>query len=629
MSRNLNNMPKSKRKDVPPVRGRGHGPNRGRGFEKPKDFKNTLHRLLKYFSSFKAVLIIITISVVLITILGLSTNVIVTKVIYESFGKYVNNGWDIEPSKAKFWAGFASLGAILLLNLAFNLISNLLTNILAVKFVRKMRTDLFAQIVRLPIRYTDTHEHGDLMSRMTNDVANVSDTISSSLPSIVQGAIQIIGSLSIMLFFSPLLTLVCFITLLLTLIISKIISKTIHPLFKKQQVLLGNLNTQTEEMVSGIKTVAAYNHQDEAIEEFNMYSDQLMKTSNKANIISTSMGPIMNTIGNINNFLICFFGAFFVVKGIGGSIIGQPLVATTLVTFIMVSKQFSQPIAQIADMYASILSAVSGAERVFEVLDADIEDFSSKKELGEIDGTIDFDHIKFGYNEDKIVIKDFTLDVRAGHKIALVGATGSGKTTIVNLLMRFYDINSGKISVDDTDIMDVSKKELRKNIGIVLQDAVLFEDTIENNIKYGREDATDEDVQRAIDMANCRKFIDRLPHKDQTVLTEGATNISQGQRQLLTIARAILADPKILILDEATSSVDTRTEKKIQDAMVNLMENRTSIIIAHRLSTIQDADLIVVMDQGQVVEMGNHESLIKKDGVYNKLYQTQFKGLSI
>ena len=485
-------------------------------------------------------------------------------------------------------------------------------------------------MVRLPIGYTDTHAHGDLMSRMTNDVDNISNTVSSTIGSLISGILTILGCLGMMIYYSPLLTLVSLSSLVLTLIVTGAMSKMMKPLFKKQQELLGNLNTQTEEMVSGIKTVTAYNHQSIAMQDFNQYSDNYCKVGLKAQIISGSMGPMMNFIGNFGYFLVCFCGALFAVKGIGKTLWGAPLDVSIIVLFLTTSKQFTRPINEIAQLYSQILTALSGAERVFEVLDEATEDFSGEVSLdmNHIKGDIDFEHVAFGYVKEKPVLKDFTVDVYSGHKIALVGATGSGKTTIVNLLMRFYDIDRGTIRIDGIDIAKISKKELRDNIAIVLQDAVLFEDTIENNVKYGKENATTEEVMRAIEMANCVKFIKRLPEQEKTMLSEGGTNLSQGQRQLLTIARAILADPKILILDEATSSVDTRTEKKIQDAMVKLMENRTSIIIAHRLSTIQDADLIVVLDQGVVVEMGNHQELIQHQGVYHRLYQTQFSGLN-
>ena len=494
---------------------------------------------------------------------------------------------------------------------------------------RKMRNDLFARIVKFPIKYTDTHPHGDIMSRMTNDIDNISMAVSSSITSLVSGILTIIGCLCIMIVYSPLLTAVAMITLVLSISFTALMSKFMRPLFVKQSRILGMLNAQTEEMVTGCKTVIAYNHQSIAEEEFNDYSNELCHTAIKAQIWGGSMGPIMNFVGNFGYFLICIFGALFVTKGIGNGLFGEALSVSVVISFLTLNKQFTRPINEIAHLYSSILTAMAGAERVFTMMNEEVEDFTGTVEFDstKTTGYIDFRHVGFSYVPGKPVLKDFNIDMYSGHKIALVGATGSGKTTIVNLLLRFYDIDSGQILIDGKDIKDMSKKDLRDCISIVLQDAVLFGDTVENNVKYGKTDATQEEFEEALKMANCYKFVQRLPQKEKTILSEGATNISQGQRQLLTIARAILANPKILILDEATSSVDTRTEKKIQDALLKLMENRTSIIIAHRLSTIQDADLILVLDQGVIVEMGNHEELLQKQGVYNRLYQTQFAGL--
>lgn len=599
--------------------------------EKPQNTKKVLSRLIQYISSFKILFIVLLLVIVVLTLSTLSSNIVVKKIV-ETLGKYSleTNKWILAPDFNQFILFVSILAALYVIHCLCQYFSTLIGAYLAIKTTRKLRNDLFSTIVRLPIGYTDTHAHGDLMSRMTNDVDNISNTVSSTIGSLISGVLTILGCLCMMIYYSPLLTLVSLSSLVLTLIVTGVMSKMMKPLFKKQQELLGNLNTQTEEMVSGIKTVTAYNHQAIAMKDFNQYSDTYCKVGLKAQIISGSMGPVMNFIGNFGYFLVCFCGALFAVKGIGRTLFGAPLDVSIIVLFLTTSKQFTRPINEIAQLYSQILTALSGAERVFEVLDETTEDFSGEVSLdmNHIKGDIDFEHIAFGYVKDKPVLKDFTVDVYSGHKIALVGATGSGKTTIVNLLMRFYDLDSGTIRIDGIDIAKISKKELRDNIAIVLQDAVLFEDTIENNVKYGKDNATTEEVMRAIEMANCAKFIKRLPEQEKTMLSEGGTNLSQGQRQLLTIARAILADPKILILDEATSSVDTRTEKKIQDAMVKLMENRTSIIIAHRLSTIQDADLIVVLDQGVVVEMGNHDELIRQQGVYNRLYQTQFSGLN-
>lgn len=632
-------MANDKRVEVRPTMGPGPGGRQPggaggrfmRATEKPKNTKKVLGRLIKYIGKFKVLFIFLFVVVILTTFATLGSNLVI-KDIVSSLGSFSKdeNIWLQAPNETLFYKSVVILIILYIVHCICQYFTTLIGALLAIKTTRKLRNDLFAKMVKLPISYTDTHAHGDLMSRMTNDVDNISNTVSSTIGSLISGILTIIGCFCMMIYYSPLLTLVSMISLVLTLIVTALMSKIMRPLFTKQQELLGNLNTQTEEMVTGIKTVSAYNHQDIAMNEFNHFSDGYCKVGLKAQIISGSMGPMMNFIGNFGYFLVCLFGAMFAIKGIGKTLLGNPIDISIIALFLTTSKQFTRPINEIAQLYSQILTALSGAERVFEVLDEKTEDFSGEVSLSldNIVGDIQFDHVAFGYTKEKQVLKDFSVDVRSGHKIALVGATGSGKTTIVNLLMRFYDIDSGTIKIDGVDIAKVSKKELRDSIAIVLQDAVLFEDTIENNIKYGKDNATDEEVQHAIEMANCAKFIKRLPQQEKTMLSEGGANISQGQRQLLTIARAILANPKILILDEATSSVDTRTEKKIQDAMVKLMENRTSIIIAHRLSTIQDADLIVVLDNGVVVEMGNHQELLAHKGVYNRLYQTQFSGLN-
>ena len=599
--------------------------------EKPKNTKQTIKQLLKYISFSKTLLILLVTFTILSTACTLSTNLVMEKVI-ASLGVYDVDlsKWTTLPDAASFKNCILLLGSIYILYCTLQYVSSLVGSYLAVGMTKKMRNDLFKKIVKFPIKYTDTHPHGDIMSRMTNDVDNIANAVSQSITSLVSGILTIIGCLTIMVIYSPLLTLVSLITLGLSMTLTFLMSKFMGPLFTKQQSILGLLNSQTEEMVTGCKTVIAYNHQDTAKKEFDDFSNKLRTTGIKAQIWGGSMGPIMNFVGNIGYFLVCFFGALFVVKGLGHTIYGAPLTISIVIMFTTTSKQFTRPINEIAHLYSSIITALAGAERVFNTMNEKTEEFTGKVEFDptKTDGTINFEHVNFSYVEGKPVLKDFSVDVKKGHKIALVGATGSGKTTIVNLLLRFYDIDSGAIKVDGININDISKKDLRDCISIVLQDAVLFSDTIENNVKYGKENASKEEIEEALKMANCYKFVNRLPLKEKTMLNEGATNLSQGQRQLLTIARAILANPKILILDEATSSVDTRTEKKIQDALVKLMENRTSIIIAHRLSTIQDADFIVVLDQGRVVEMGNHEELIAHKGVYEKLYQTQYQGLN-
>jgi len=609
-----------------------NGNGRHRGIlptEKPKDMGKTLKRILRYIGSFKTQLILIVIFGLIYTVCSLSANVFIKGVV-NSFGELNNGIFTKDPNHDDFIKNIISLGVAYLGYIIFLLFTRLASCSLTVKVTRKLRDDMFSRIVKLPIKYTDTHKHGDIMSRVVNDVSDISDAISNGLVSIITGLVTIIGCLGIMLYYSPLLTLVSLFVMGLTLTFSLLISKSMAPLRRTQSATLGKLNSDAEEMITGSKTVKAYNRQEYAIKAFNEKSDELARVGCKANIIGGSMGPCMNFVGNLGYFLVCIIGSLLAINGIGG-FLGGALNAGIVVMFLTTVKQFNRPINEIAELFSQFVAALAGAERVFEIMDEEEENFEGKIPFdgSKIRGIIDFNHIGFAYVEDKPVLNDFNVDVKSGHKIALVGATGSGKTTIVNLLLRFYDINTGKITIDGVDIADISKKDLRSCISIVLQDPVLFNDTVENNIKYGREDASDEDVDKALEFANCSKMVARLPEGKKTILTEGASNISQGQRQLLTIARAVLANPKILILDEATSSVDTRTEKKIQDAMVKLMKNRTSIIIAHRLSTIADADLIVVLDKGKVVEMGNQDELIKKDGVYNKLYQAQFSGREI
>ena len=629
----MNSNNKNEKKNQQVQVGRGGGP---RGFarpkEKPQNAKATLKRLIKYISSSKVLLITLLFVVVFFTLANVFTNVAIKNVV-ATLGIYNSETklFTIDPDIDEFYKWTLILCILHVLYCVLQYFSSLLGAYLSVKTVRKLRNDLFKKIVKLPIAYVDTHRHGDIMSRMTNDVDNIANAVSQSITSLISGILTLLGCLAIMIYYSPLLTLVSMVVLVLTLIVTGFMSKHMGPLFAKQQGILGNLNSQTEEMVSSYKTVIAYNYQEKANEKFRQASKEYTKVGMRAQFIGGSMGPVMNFIGNVGYFLVCLMGAIFIYYGMGKTLLGAALDASIVIMFLSTTKQFTRPITEIAQLYSSLLTALAGAERVFAVLDEQEEDFSKKEDfdLETIKGDIDFRHIAFGYTPEKQVLKDFNVDVYSGHKIALVGATGSGKTTIVNLLLRFYDIDSGEIYIDDHNIFNISKKDLRSAISIVLQDPVLFSDTIENNVRYGRSDATDEEVDQALEFANCTSFVSKLENGKKTMLTEGATNISQGQRQLLTIARAILANPKILILDEATSSVDTRTEKHIQDAMVNLMKNRTSLIIAHRLSTIQDADLIVVIDGGVVIEMGNHDELIAHQGKYYSLYMTQFAGKEI
>lgn len=489
---------------------------------------------------------------------------------------------------------------------------------LSQNIVRQMRHDLFEKIDHLSIGYLDTHSNGDIMSRMTNDVENVSSTISQSLGSLVSGLLTIAGTVTIMFLYCWQLTLITMISVILTVLVTKKMSAVMRRVYRKRSSILGKLNGHSEEMITGYKSITAYNKQQDVIDEFCQTSEQLKKVSIQAEILGGSMGPVMNCISNISFVIVAAFGGYFAYTGL--------ITIGTVSAFIIYAKQFSRPINEIAQLYGTIQTAIAGAERVFILLEQPDEDDSGEKELMEMKGRISFKNVEFSYEPGKKVLHDFSLEVEPGQKIALVGATGSGKTTVVNLLMRFYPVDGGRILVDGTNIMDLKRSFLRKNIAIVLQDTVLFSNTIENNIKYAKLDAADEEMEAAAQMSNIQRYIERQPKKYATFLKRAGAGLSQGQRQLIAIARAVLADPKILILDEATSSVDTRTEKKIQDAMVKLMKNRTSLIIAHRLSTICDADKIVVMDQGRVVEIGNHEQLLEKKGKYYELYMTQFAG---
>lgn len=500
------------------------------------------------------------------------------------------------------------------------LLQNLFSGKISQRIVKRMREELFGKIVDLPVRYLDTHSHGDVMSRMTNDIENISTTVSQSLPSLFSGILTIIGTVAIMLWYCWQLALLSLATVILTLLATRILSGKVRKFSRKRQQLLGQLNGTVEEMISGYHTVVAYNHQDITTEEFCKTADSLTKAGIKTDIFSGVMGPVMNCIGNIGFVIIAAFGGYFSVHGL--------ISVGVISAFIVYAKQFSRPINEIAQIYGQLQTAIAGAERVFTVLDEADEDKTGEELTEEQNTTITFQSVRFSYEPGHPVIDNFTLTVPSGRKVALVGATGSGKTTIVNLLMRFYDIDSGEIFINNQNIRNLSRDNLRKNAAIVLQDTVLFSDTIRNNLKYGNENADDEQIQKAMEMSRCEDMMQRLPQGYDTVLIGSGENISQGQRQLLAIARAFVADPKILILDEATSNVDTRTEKAIQDAMQRVMKNRTSIVIAHRLSTIRDSDLIVVMDHGKIVESGSHDELLAKKGKYYELYMTQYAGFA-
>lgn len=589
--------------------------------EKPQNTKETLKKLIKYIGKNYILIVVLFVIMIMTTATSLISPAVQGEVI---------NCITIDDSQLRVdFDGLTNwlilMGVIFVLNCILSLVQSLVSAKLSQWTVYNLRRDLFNKIEYLPIKYTDTHKHGDLMSRMTNDVDNVSNAISSSITSLISSVLTLIGSFVMIIVYcykTPVMLLVSFCTIPLTFFLSAMLSKLMRKYFVKRQILLGNLNGQVEEMVSGFKTVMAYGKEDMAIEAFSETSEEFRRCSIKANVWGGIMGPVMNVVNNLNYLLVAAFGGYYCITG--GLLIGN------IQTILQYSRQFSMPISQIANQYATILTAIAGAERVFSILDSpsEADEGTSDITVDDIKGNIEMKAIEFSYKEGEPVLKKLDLSVKAGQKIAIVGATGSGKTTIVNLLTRFYDIDGGSITVDGVDLFDIPKKTLRSAIAIVLQDTVLFSDTIGANIRYGKLDATDEQIKEAAIMANAHRFVSRLPDGYKTELTESGSNISQGQRQLLSIARAVLADPKILILDEATSSVDTRTEMHIQEAMLHLMKGRTSLIIAHRLSTIRDADCIVVIADGKVAEAGNHDELLAAKGEYYKLYQTQFAGIA-
>ena len=594
--------------------------------EKPKDTKGTLKRLLSYIGKNKYLMLLLLGIMLVITLLNLTAPFLQGQAIDRITVSDNRLNVDIEGMVQCLIA----LGVVYLLNSCLTYFQGIFAAKLSQSTVKAMREDLFKKVTYLPIKYTDTHQHGDIMSRMTNDVENISNTVSQSIASLFSGVLTLIGCLIFMLYYSPMLTAVSMTAIVLTVIVTKNLTRFMRKYFPMQQGLLGQLNGHIEEMVSGYKTVSAFSKEDKACEQFGRISDELQRTALKAQICGGVMGPFMNVISNISFLLVAGFGAYFLIIGFNPLSLAGAMTVGTIQAFLQYVKNFTRPINEIAQQYSSIQTAIAGAERVFEIMDAESE--SNEGADGDfcvdtVQGNINFTDIDFSYVKGEKVLQDFDLWIKSGQKLAIVGATGSGKTTVVNLLMRFYDIDGGSITLDGRSIYELPKKKLRGSVGIVLQDTVIFNDTIMQNIRYGRLDATDEEVIEAAKTARVADFAEIMPDGYQTVLTENGGNLSQGQRQLIAIARTVLANPKILILDEATSSIDTRTEVHIQQAMLELMKGRTSLIIAHRLSTIRDADKIVVIDKGRVVEAGSHERLLSENGAYARLYNTQFAGI--
>lgn len=602
-----------------PMRAPGHGGFRGgmrnAPVEKPKDLKGTLRRLWTFFGGEKKLLILIFAFVVIDAFILLAVPYL------------IGRGVDLMAG-GRGTVAFSSLEKVVVLLLAIYLCDLILTftnNFLIAgasqRIVKGMRLSLFSKLQGLPISYFDTHIHGDLMSRFTNDIDNISTTISQSTVSLMSDVVSILGSFVMMLILNPPLTLASLITVPFVLLLSRTIASRTRKLFKDQQNALGKLNGQIEESISGLQIIKAFNHEQTVVDDFEATNKELLKVGTRAQIISGYLMPLMNIINNLG---------FAVIAGVGGILAVYNLISIGVIaSFLSYSKQFSRPLNDVANMFNTLQTAVAGAERFFEVVDSASEKNDKKGALNlrDAQGEVEFKNVEFEYRKGVRILKDISFKAAAGSTIALVGPTGAGKTTVVNLVNRFYDVTGGQILIDGTDINDYTRESLRRSFGIVLQDTYLFTGTIRENIRYGRLDATDEEIKKAAVEACADPFIRKLENGYDTPLSESGGNLSQGQRQLLAIARAILADPSILILDEATSSVDTRTEMKIQQAMVRLMHDRTCFIIAHRLSTIRDADIIMVIDGGRIVEEGSHEELLEQKGFYYNLYNSQFNNI--
>ena len=587
-----------------------------------KDFKKTTMKLIRdYLAKYKLALIIVMIFAIgstIFTIVGPKILGNATTEIFNGIVSKISGGSGVD---------FGKVGTILLTLLGLYLLSAIFSFVqgftmtgVSQKLTYKLRNDIITKINKLPMKYFDTKTHGEVLSIITNDIDTLSMNLNQSVTQIITSICTIIGILIMMISISVQMTIISLIILPIAGVLVKIIVSKSQKYFKAQQDYLGHVNGQVEEIYGGLNVVKVFNAEEKVNKEFEKANDTLYHSAWKSQFLSGLIHPVMNFIGNIGYVGVAVAGGYLAING--------TITVGNIQSFIQYNRQFVQPINQIAQISSMLQSMVAAAERIFEFLEEDEEIETAKGEIDteKLQGNIVFNHVKFGYDENKTIINDFNCSVKNGQKIAIVGPTGAGKTTIVKLLMRFYDVNSGEILIDGHNIKDFERGKLRQMFGMVLQDTWLFGGTVKDNIKYGKEDATDDEVIRAAKAAHVHHFIKTLPNAYNSVLNEESSNVSAGQKQLLTIARVILADPKILILDEATSSIDTRTEIQIQDAMDNLMKGRTSFIIAHRLSTIKNADLILVMNHGDIVEQGKHEELLaKEDGFYKNLYNSQFE----
>ncbi|HAT4199455.1 TPA: ABC transporter ATP-binding protein [Clostridium perfringens] len=597
----------------------GGGP---RAVEKAKDFKGTMKKLgvyLKPYSLSIAIVILFAIGSAAFSIVGPKILGKATTKIFEGLVQKITGVPDASIDFGYIGNIAMILVALYLVSSLFGIIQSFIMSGVAQKVSYNLRKQISEKMDTLPLNYFDTRTNGEVLSRITNDVDTVNQTLNQSLSQIITSVVTLIGVLIMMFSISWIMTLATFIILPVSMVLISLVVKKSQKYFKSQQEYLGHLNGQVEEVYGGHNIMKAFNREEASTKDFDELNNTLYKSAWKSQFLSGMMMPIMSFVGNLGYVLVSILGGWLTIKSV--------ITVGDIQAFIQYVRSFNQPIAQMAQFANIMQSTAAAAERVFEFLDEEdeVKDPVNSVDPSEIRGEVEFEDVHFGYNEDKIIINDFSVDVKPGQKVAIVGPTGAGKTTIVKLLMRFYDINSGSIKIDGHDIRDFKRADLRNLFGMVLQDTWLFNGTIMENLRYGRLDATDAEVKEAAKAAHVDHFVKTLPDGYNMVLNEEASNISQGQKQLLTIARAFLKDPKLLILDEATSSVDTRTELLIQKAMEKLMEGRTSFIIAHRLSTIRDADLILVMKDGDIVEQGNHEELLEKGGFYSSLYNSQFE----
>ena len=591
------------------------------GQEKAKDFKGTMKKLISYLSSYKLAILLVIVfaigssvfNIVGPKILGNAT----TKLFEGLVSKVSNSGGGIDFDA--IFRTLTILASLYIISSIFSFVQTFITSDISQKVSYNLRKSISEKINKLPLNYYDKKTNGEVLSRVTNDIDAISQNLNQILSQMITSATTLIGVLIMMLSISVTMTLVSLIVIPLSLVMIMLVVKKSQKHFRAQQEYLGHTNGHIEEMYSGHNIMKAFNGEEKAIEEFDKLSDTLYNSAWKSQFLSGMMMPIMTFIGNLGYVIVAIMGGFLAIR--------NKIQVGDILAFIQYVRSFMQPIAQTAQIANVMQQTAAAAERVFEFLEEEevVEDVKNPISTEGIEGAVEFDHVRFGYNEDKIIINDFSINIKPGQKVAIVGPTGAGKTTIVKLLMRFYELNGGKILIDGHDYRDFTRNDLRKIFGMVLQDTWLFNGNIMENIRYGRLDASDEEVIEAAKLAHAHHFIKTLADGYNMEINEEADNISQGQKQLLTIARAILSDPKILILDEATSSVDTRTEVLIQQAMENLMEGRTSFIIAHRLSTIKNADVILVMKDGDIVEQGTHEELLKSKGFYSELYNSQFE----